>query len=79
MPKKTKGPKLLPDVPGGSNKVVRAAVGQAPVSGVGDRKDKAAQSLGKRGGQARAKALSPERRADIARQAAATRWGKREE
>lgn len=40
--------------------------------------DPAAASLGRRGGQkggvARAKVLSPERRAEIARQAAETRW-----
>jgi hypothetical protein len=39
-------------------------------------KDKAAQSLGKRGGAARREKLSPERRAEIARNAAAKRWGK---
>ena len=44
------------------------------------RKNKAAQALGKlgglKGGKARAKALSPERRSEIARKAAETRWGK---
>ena len=44
------------------------------------RKNKAAQTLGKlgglKGGKARAKALSPERRAEIARKAAETRWRK---
>jgi hypothetical protein len=43
-------------------------------------KNKAAQALGKlgglKGGKARAKALSPERRTEIARKAADTRWGK---
>jgi hypothetical protein len=39
-----------------------------------DGKDKAAQSLGQRGGRARAKALSPKRRKEIARQGAAARW-----
>jgi hypothetical protein len=37
-------------------------------------KDKAAQSLGRKGGVARAKKLSPEDRAAIARKAAAARW-----
>jgi hypothetical protein len=45
------------------------------------RKNKAAQMLGKlgglKGGKARAKALSPERRAEIAQQAAQARWGKK--
>ena len=43
-------------------------------------KNPAAVALGKlggpKGGPARAKALSPERRAEIARKAAQTRWGK---
>jgi hypothetical protein len=47
-----------------------------------DGKDPAAVSLGRRGGmkggKARAESLTPERRAEIARQAAAARWnGKR--
>lgn len=44
-----------------------------------DGRDAAAVLLGRRGGlkggKARAKALSPERRAEIARKAAQTRWG----
>jgi hypothetical protein len=44
-------------------------------------KDQAAVSLGKRGGlkggAARAAALSPERRREIAREAAARRWARR--
>jgi len=39
-----------------------------------DGKDKAAQSLGQRGGWARAKALSARRRKEIAQKAAAARW-----
>lgn len=42
-------------------------------------KDEAAQAMGKRGGKARAAAMSPERRAEIARKAAAKRWAKPEE
>ncbi|KDB04150.1 hypothetical protein U879_08345 [Defluviimonas sp. 20V17] len=41
-----------------------------------DGKDKGAQALGKKGGKARAASMSPERRAEIARKAAAKRWGK---
>ena len=40
-----------------------------------DEDGKAAQWLGQRGGKARAKALSPERRREIAKKAAKTRWG----
>jgi len=41
-----------------------------------DGKNKAAQSLGQRGGRARAKALSARRRKEIAQKAAAARWKK---
>jgi hypothetical protein len=39
-----------------------------------DGKDRAAVSLGKRGGDARAKSMSPKRRSEIAKKAAASRW-----
>jgi general stress protein YciG len=39
-----------------------------------DGKDKAAQALGRKGGAARAKSMTPERRAEIAKKAAASRW-----
>ena len=46
-------------------------------------KDPAAVSLGRRGGlkggRARAEKLTPERRREIARKAAAARWGKKDE
>ena len=40
-----------------------------------DGKNKAAQWLGQRGGNARAKLLSPKRRREIATKAAKSRWG----
>lgn len=40
-----------------------------------EEKDKAAQAMGKKGGKARAEKMSPERRREIARKAAAKRWG----
>ena len=40
-------------------------------------KDKAAQSLGRRGGQARAKSLNSRQRSEIAKKGAAARWKKR--
>jgi hypothetical protein len=53
---------------------------RAIVSPANDGKDKAAVSLGRRGGlkggAARAKSLSPEKRSEIAKKAAAKRWGK---
>lgn len=42
-----------------------------------DGKDRAAQELGRKGGKARAEALSKERRAEIATAAAKIRWRKR--
>ena len=39
--------------------------------------DSHAAAMGKKGGAARAAALSPERRAEIAKKAAAKRWQKR--
>lgn len=39
-------------------------------------KDPAAAALGSRGGKARASNMSPERRAEIAKKAAALRWKK---
>jgi hypothetical protein len=41
-----------------------------------DGKDQAAKALGAKGGAARAKAITPEHRAEIARKAAAERWDK---
>ncbi len=38
--------------------------------------DPAASAMGKKGGAARAKAMTPERRAEIAKKAAAKRWRK---
>jgi hypothetical protein len=39
-----------------------------------DGKDPAAKALGAKGGAARARSMTPERRAEIARKAAASRW-----
>jgi hypothetical protein len=55
---------------------MRIATGEEP----DDREDapalSPAQQLGKLGGAARARNLSPEQRAEIARKGAAKRWGK---
>lgn len=42
------------------------------------RKDPAAVRLGRSGGKARAAKLAPERRAEIAREAARKRWAKKQ-
>ena len=51
------------------------ATGQV-VDGVEDGKDAVAAAMGRKGGSARAATMTPERRAEIAKQAAAKRWGR---
>ena len=57
-------------------KIARIATGEDTDDVPDDGKDKAAQALGKKGGAARAASMTPERRAEIAKAAAAKRWGK---
>ncbi len=60
--------------------IVVTATSQAAPEAVDDGKDLAAVALGRKGGlkggRARAEKLTPERRKEIARQAAAARWSK---
>jgi hypothetical protein len=59
-------------------KIMRILTGEEQEDfGADDGKDKAAQSLGKRGGEARAKRLSSRRKAKIAKKAATARWSKK--
>jgi len=51
------------------------ATGQV-VDAVDDGKDAAATEMGRKGGTARARNLTPEQRAEIARKAATKRWGR---
>jgi hypothetical protein len=69
MPKGPKGQKRPADVIGNAG-VAKMAEHFPPDDG----KDKAAQSLGQRGGRARAKSLTKEQRTAIARKAARARW-----
>jgi hypothetical protein len=79
MPKGPKGRKRPADVIGNAVKVMRIATGEEQEDfPADDGKDKAAQSLGRRGGKARAAALTKKRRSEIAKQAATKRWGQRE-
>lgn len=76
MPKGPRGEHRPADVIGAAVKVMRIATSEeedAPPPN--DGKDPAAVSLGRRGGAARAAAMTPEQRAEIARKAAAKRWG----
>ena len=76
MPKGPKGQKRPADVIGNAVKVMRIATGEEEEDMPNDGKDPAAKALGKRGGEARAAALSKHRRREIAQTAAAKRWGK---
>ena len=76
MPKGPRGENRPADVIGAAIKVARIATGEEADTVEDDGKDKAAQALGKKGGKARADAMTPERRAEIAKRAAASRWGK---
>ena len=76
MPKGPKGQKRPADVIGNAVKVMKIATGEETEDVLDDGKDPAAKSLGQRGGRARAKALSANRRKEIARQAAQKRWVK---
>jgi hypothetical protein len=75
MPRGPKGEKRPADVISNAVKVMKIATGEEEIEEKAeDGKDKAAQSLGRRGGKARAAKLSGKRRSDIARRAAAKRW-----
>ncbi len=76
MPKGPKGEKRPADVIGNAVKVMRIATGEEDEALADDGKDKAAVSLGKRGGKARAKVLTAKKRAEIAHAAATARWKK---
>ncbi len=76
MPKGPKGEKRPADVIGNAVLVARIATGEVEDTTPDDGKDKAAQAMGRKGGKARAEAMTPERRAEIARKAAATRWNR---
>jgi len=79
MPKGPQGQKRPGDVIGAAIMVAKIATGEIEESTeVDDGKDPAAKALGKKGGAARAKSMTPERRAEIAKKAAAKRWANKE-
>ena len=73
IPIMTDGRKKRPRDPNQLAKLV-ADIATGEVEDAGEQKDAGAQAMGKKGGRARADALSAERRAEIARKAAAKRW-----
>lgn len=76
MPKGPQGQKRPADVIGNAVKVMRIATGEEEDTFVEDGKDPAAKALGAKGGRKRAENMTPERRAEIARKAAESRWKK---
>jgi hypothetical protein len=78
VPRGPKGEKRPADVIGNAVKVMRIATGEETETfPVDDGKDSAATAMGRKGGRARAATMTPERRVEIARKAAKTRWSKR--
>lgn len=76
MPTGPKGEKRPADVIGAAIMVAKIATGEIEETIEDDGKDPAAKALGRKGGTARAKSMTPERRAEIAKHAAAKRWRK---
>jgi hypothetical protein len=74
MPRGPRGEKRPADVIGNAVKVMRIATGEETEEL--DSAKSAAAELGSRGGKARAARMTPERRAEIARKAAAKRWNR---
>jgi hypothetical protein len=74
MPKGPKGERRPADVIGNAVHVMRVLTGEIEETTPDDGKDPAAMALGKKGGAARARSMTPERRAEIARKAAKKRW-----
>jgi hypothetical protein len=78
MPRGPKGEKRPADVIGNAVKVMRIATGEEPedygATPESEGKDPAAVALGRKGGQARATAMSAEKRSAIAKAAAKKRW-----
>jgi hypothetical protein len=77
MAARPKTPNRPADVIGNAVHIMQVLTGEATDDApVDDGKDPAAKALGAKGGAARAKAMSPERRAEIAKAAAAKRWAR---
>ena len=79
MPRGPKGEKRLADVIGNAVHVMKIATGEIVEDfPSNDGNDKAVHALGRKGGlkggKARAEKLAPERRVEIAKKAAKTRW-----
>ena len=77
MPKGPRGEKRPADVIGAAVKVMRIATGEETEELAPEQPGNPAAEMGRKGGAARARKLTPEQRAEIARKGAAERWSKR--
>ena len=76
MPKGPQGQKRPADTVANAIRVAKILTGEIEEDRGDSGKDKAAQALGRKGGAARRENLTPERRAEIAKKAAVSRWTK---
>lgn len=74
MPRTPKGHKRPADVISNAVHVMRLATGEIDEAVTDDGKSKAAVELGRKGGKARAEALSDAKKRAIAKKAAKARW-----
>lgn len=75
MPTGPRGEKRPADVIGAAVMVAKIATGEIEEELEPERDTEAKREAGRKGGKARAESLTPEERAEIARQGAAARWG----
>jgi hypothetical protein len=75
MPRGPRGEKRPADVIGNAVRIMKIATGDEADEELDSAKSAAAE-LGSRGGKARAARMTPERRAEIAKKAAAKRWSR---
>lgn len=78
MPKGPNGEKRPADAVGLAVLIGKIATGEVQDKPEDDGKDPAAKAMGKKGGTARAASMTPERRAEIAKKAAAKRWANKQ-
>ncbi|MBR1089607.1 RNA-binding protein [Bradyrhizobium manausense] len=76
MPRGPKGEQRPADAIGNAIMIAKIATGEIEDITTEDGKNAAAVALGRMGGKARAEGLSARKRKEIAKKAAATRWGK---
>jgi hypothetical protein len=74
MPKGPTGQKRPADAIGRAVMIAKIATGE--IEDATERLSSAAAEMGRKGGQARAESMTPERRAEIAKAAATKRWAK---